>query len=87
MFYCCRATRILFMKMVKIGDTYLNLDNVTHVQFETSAQGLMCTVFLDCQITDRNGCNGIQACKTFTAVAAKDLKAVLDGTMSEAQQS
>jgi hypothetical protein len=66
------------MKIVKIGESYLNLNNVTHVQFETSTQGLMCTVFLNCQVTDRSGCNGIQACKTFTAAAAKDLKAILD---------
>ena len=66
------------MKFIKIGECYLNLSNVTHAQFETSPQGLMCTVFLNCQITDRNGCNGIQACKTFTANAAKDLKVLLD---------
>jgi|GEM_PF-5866165 len=66
------------MKIVRIGDSYLNLGNVTHVQFETSAQGLMCTVFLNCQVTDRSGCNGIQACKTFTGSSAKELKAILD---------
>ena len=73
------------MKYVKIGDCYLNLDNVTHVQFETSAQGIMCTAYLNCQVTDRSGCNGIQACKTFTAAAAKDLKAVLDGTLANGE--
>ena len=72
------------MKYVKVGDCYLNMDNVTHVLFETSPQGLMCTVYLNCQITDRNGCNGIQACKTFTAAAAKDLKVLLDH-LAEAQ--
>ena len=66
------------MKMVKISDTYINFDNVTHADFETSPHGLMCTVFFNCQITDRNGCNGIQACKTFTAGAARDLKAYLE---------
>ncbi len=72
------------MKIVKIGDCYLNLNNVTHVQFETSPQGLMGTAFLNCQVTDRSGCNGIQACKTFTAGAAKDLKTVLDGILGGA---
>jgi hypothetical protein len=66
------------MKIIKIGECFLNMDNITHVQFETSAQGMMCTVFLTCQVTDRNGCNGIQACKTFTANAAKDLRVLLD---------
>jgi len=69
------------MNIVKIGECYVNLDNVTHVQFETSPQGLMCTVFLNCQVTDRSGCNGIQSCKTFTAGAAKDLRAILDGAL------
>ena len=72
------------MKIVKIGDCFLNLSNVTHVQFETSSQGMMCTVFLNCQITDRNGCNGIQACKTFTAAAAKELKIILDRLLTGA---
>jgi hypothetical protein len=66
------------MKMVKISDTYINFDNVTHADFETSPQGLMCTVFFNCQITDRSGCNGIQASKTFTSTAAHDLRAYLE---------
>jgi hypothetical protein len=64
--------------MVKIGDTYINFDTVTHADFETSPQGLVCTVYFNCQITDRNGCNGIQACKTFTGGGARDLKAFLE---------
>jgi hypothetical protein len=66
------------MKLVKIGDCYLNLNNITHVQFETSPQGMMAIVFFNCQVTDRNGCNGIQSCKTFTAGAAKELKDLLE---------
>ena len=38
----------------------------------------MCTVFFNCQVTDRTGCNGIQACKTFTADDARTLKSWLD---------
>jgi hypothetical protein len=66
------------MKIVKIGETYLNLENVTHAEFETSPHGLVCTVFFNCQTTDRNGSNGVQASKTFTAGAARDLKAWLE---------
>jgi hypothetical protein len=66
------------MKIVKIGETYLNLDNVTHAEFETTPHGLVCTVFLNCQVTDNNGCNGVQASITFTAAAARDLKAWLE---------
>jgi hypothetical protein len=74
------------MKIVKISDTYMNLDNVTHVEFETSPQGLMCTVFFNCQITDRNGCNGIQASKTFTAAHANDLRAYLELRVNRMEQ-
>jgi hypothetical protein len=66
------------MKLIKIGECFINLENITHVDFEKSANGLMCTIFFNCQITDRNGCNGIQASKTFTAVAASELKAWLE---------
>ncbi len=66
------------IKIVKIGESYLNLNNMTHAQFETSPQGLICTIFFNCQITDRNGCNGIQAVKTFTAGAARELQVILD---------
>ncbi len=66
------------MKFIKVGDCFINPENITHADFETSAHGLMCTVHFNCQITDRNGCNGIQASKTFTATDARDLKAWLD---------
>jgi hypothetical protein len=66
------------MKIVKIGDCYLNVENITHAEFETSPHGLTCTVFFNCQITDRNGSNGVQASKTLTADAARDLRAWLD---------
>jgi len=66
------------MKIVKIGDCFLNLENVTHVDFENSATSVMCTLYFNCQITDRNGCNGIQASKTFTAEAARELRAWLE---------
>jgi hypothetical protein len=63
------------MKIVKIGDNYLNLDNVTHAEFETTPHGLVCTVFFNCQITDNNGRDGVQASITFSAADARDLKA------------
>jgi hypothetical protein len=66
------------MKLVKIGDCYLNLENITHVDFETSPEGSECTVYFDCPITDRDGHTSIQSSKTFTATAARDLKAWLD---------
>jgi hypothetical protein len=66
------------MKLVRIGDCYLNLENITHTDFETTPHGLVCTVYFNCQITDGDGRNGIQVSKTFTAAAARDLKAWLD---------
>ncbi len=66
------------MRIIKIGECYINLDNVTHADFEASANGLICTVFFNCQITDGSGCKGIQASKTFAAAAARDLKAWLE---------
>jgi hypothetical protein len=75
------------MKIVKIGECYVNLENVTHAEFETTPQGLTCTVFLNCQITDRNGSNGVQASKTFTATAARELKAWLDLRLKTLEQA
>jgi hypothetical protein len=66
------------MKIVKIGETYINFDNVTHADFETTPQGLTCAVYFNCQITDGSGHNGIQASKTFTGAAARDMKAFLE---------
>jgi hypothetical protein len=66
------------MKIVKIGETYLNVENVTHVEFETTPHGLTGTVFFNCQLTDHNGGNGVQATKTFTAEAARNLKSWLE---------
>jgi hypothetical protein len=66
------------MKLVKIGDCYLNLENITHADFATTPEGLTCTVYFNCQTTDGDGRNAIQATKTFTAAAARDLKAWLD---------
>jgi hypothetical protein len=66
------------MKIVKIGETYINLENVTHAEFETTPNGLVCNVFFNCQITDSNGCNGVQASQTFTGAAARELKAWMD---------
>jgi hypothetical protein len=74
------------MKIVKIGDCYLNLDNVTHAEFATSPQGLTCTVFFNCQITDGAGCNGIQASKTFAATDARSAKAWLDLRINSMEQ-
>jgi hypothetical protein len=66
------------MKLVKIGDCYLNLENITHADFATAPHGLICTVYFNFQITDGDRGNSIQASKTFTAAAARDLKAWLD---------
>jgi hypothetical protein len=66
------------MNLIKVGECYVNLENITHAEFETSTHGLMCTAHFNCQITDRNGCNGIQASKTFTAGEAQTVKAWLD---------
>jgi len=74
------------MILLKIGDCYLNLENVTHTDVTTSAQGLMCKVFFNCQITDGAGGPGIQACKTFTATDARTLKAWLDLRINSMEQ-
>jgi len=66
------------MNLFKIGDCYLNLACVTHIDMENESRGLLCTVHFNCQITDRDGSNGIQAVKIFTGAAAKELKSVLD---------
>jgi hypothetical protein len=66
------------MKLVKIGDCYLNLENITHADFETMPHGLVCTVYFNCQASDGDGRNAVQASKIFTAGAARDLKAWLD---------
>ena len=66
------------MNILKVGDCYLNLDCVTHVDMENESRGLLCTVHFNCQVTDRDGSNGIQACKIFIGSAAKELKTVLD---------
>ncbi len=74
------------MKFMKIGECYINPQNITHADFETTAHGLMCTIYFNCQVTDRNGCNGIQACKTFTTAEARDLKAWLDLNINSMEQ-
>jgi hypothetical protein len=66
------------MKIVKLGDDYLNLENVTHAEFEATPNGLVCTVYFNCQITEAGGSNGVQATKSFSGPAARDLKAWLD---------
>jgi hypothetical protein len=66
------------MKLVKIGDCYLNLENITHADFEATPNGLVCMVYFNCQVSDGDDRNGVQASKIFTAAAARDLKAWLD---------
>ena len=66
------------MNIIKVGDCYLNMACVTHVELENESRGLICTVHFNCQVTDRDGANGIQACKIFTGATAKDFKNVLD---------
>jgi hypothetical protein len=74
------------MKIIKIGECYLNLENVTHADFSTSPQGLVCTVFFNCHITDGAGGAGIQASKTFSAIEARNLKAWLDLRINAMEQ-
>jgi hypothetical protein len=71
------------MKLLKIGDCYINFENVTHADFATSPQGLTCTVFFSCQTTDGPG---VQACKTFAATDARTLKAWLDLRINAMEQ-
>jgi len=66
------------MKLVKIGDCYLNLENVTHAEFETTPHGTTCTVYFNCQTSDGDSRTGIQATRVFSGTAARDLKAWLD---------
>jgi len=66
------------MKFVKIGDTYINMETVTHAEFDASPHGMTCAVFFTCQTTDENGCNGVQASRTFTGANAQALKAYLE---------
>jgi hypothetical protein len=66
------------MKIVKIGDCYLNWDNVTHAEFEPQSEVMACTVYFNCHVTEIQGKAGVQASKTFTAAAARDLKAWLE---------
>jgi len=74
------------MKLLKIGDCYLNLENVTHVDFATSPQGSTCTVFFNCEVTDGAGGTGIQASKTFAATEARTFKAWLDLRINSMEQ-
>jgi hypothetical protein len=66
------------MNLIKIGDCYFNLAGITHIEFENEMRGLICTVHFNCQITDRDGANGIQACKILTGAAARELRNILD---------
>jgi hypothetical protein len=66
------------MNLLKVGDYYLNLPCITHIELENESRGLLCTVHFNCQVTDRDGSNGIQACKIFTGSAAKELRVTLD---------
>ena len=74
------------MKILKIGDSYLNLENVTHADFATSPQGLTCTVFFNCEVTDGVGGAGIQASKSFNAADARTFKAWLDLRINSMEQ-
>jgi hypothetical protein len=74
------------MKLFKVGDCYLNLENVTHAEFVTSSQGLAGTVFFNCQITDDAGGKGVQATKTFVGADARSLKAWMDLRLNAMEQ-
>ena len=55
--------------LIKIGETFLNLNLVTHVTFE----GHGATVYLACQVTDVDGKNGTQQVLTFDGNEAHEL--------------
>ena len=55
--------------LIKIGDTFLNLNLVTHVTFA----GHEATAFLACQVTDIEGKIGTQNNITFDADEAHEL--------------
>jgi hypothetical protein len=66
------------MKIVKIGDCYLNWDNITHAEFDLASDHMTCTVYFNCHVTEIQGHSGVQASRTFTAAEARDLKAWLE---------
>ena len=59
----------VYPALIKIGDTFVNLNLVTHVTFA----GHEATVHLACQVTDLEGKNGAQSSITFDADEAHDL--------------
>ncbi len=59
----------VYPALIKIGDTFVNLNLVTHVTFA----GHEATVYLACQVTDLEGKNGTQNSITFDADEAHEL--------------
>ncbi|HEV7928027.1 MAG TPA: hypothetical protein VGR14_21935 [Verrucomicrobiae bacterium] len=66
------------MRLVKIGDCYINVENVTHAEFETTEHGTTCTVYFNCQVSDGDSRGGVQATLVVSGTAARELKAWLD---------
>jgi hypothetical protein len=66
------------MRLVKIGDCYVNLENITHAEFETTEHGTTCTIYFNCQVSDGDSSGAVQASRVFSAAAARELKACLD---------
>jgi hypothetical protein len=59
----------VYPALIKIGDTFVNMNLVTHVAFA----GHEATVYLACQVTDLEGKNGTQSNLTFDADEAHEL--------------
>jgi len=66
------------MKLARIDDFYLNLDNVTHVEFVPSGQGQQCTVYFNCEVGNGGNAAGGQVRKTLGEAASRQLRAILD---------
>jgi hypothetical protein len=62
------------MRLVKIGDCYVNLENITHAEFDTTEHGTTCTIYFNCAVSE----GAVQASRVFSGTAARELKACLD---------
>ena len=66
------------MRLVKIGDCYVNLENITHAEFDTTEHGTACTIYFNCAVSEGDSQGAVQASRVFSGTAARELKACLD---------
>jgi hypothetical protein len=66
------------MRLVKVGDCYVNLENMTHAEFDTTEHGTTCTIYFNCQVSESASEGAVQASRVFSGTAARELKACLD---------